>query len=276
MGFRYVLPVLSLLVLLIAPPVYADENLFEQLRNNPEPARRDDGGTESTASDTPWRIPDGLRLSPLPGTVPPLRTGYDTLALRYRPGDTPLLAYPSLRLILPPVEPVPDRAAVRLRTGPDTGEAAGTTPPGGVRYGRVETTKNVTAPFTNRFFVGIRWPGVSVGFHEPPYTLEFKYLKDPSDVTIVGLRLYHHAIPLHRTNYYWGLDLSRINFEGAVSEGDGTSTGLFFGFHREVAPHLSWSLDMGPYYIYLRDDATRLSADGLEFTITTGVNFELW
>ncbi|MFB6226787.1 MAG: hypothetical protein ABEH89_00490 [bacterium] len=115
-----------------------------------------------------------------------------------------------------------------------------------------------------------------MGFHEPPYSVEFKYLESSSEVSVRGFRLYHHVVPLTRANYYWGLDLSRIRFEGDLSGGRGTSTGVFFGVHRELAPYLSWRLDIGPYFIHLQDESTGISTNNTEFTVTTGLNLELW
>lgn len=259
-----------LLLTVLSTGATAADRIFESLRNQPPAASDRTPDTPSTPQDTQSET-DALRLDPILQVFPPLRSDTVLRILPDRTGDSP-----SLRLILPPGEDAPERSTPSRTKAPNTATRSETRP-GGIQYLREVSGRNVTGPFTNRFFVGIRWPGLSVGFHEPPYTVEFKHLNDsPSDITVTGVRLYHHFLPLQRTNYYWGLDLSRINFEGAVSEGDGTSTGLFFGVYREIAPNLSWSLDMGPYYIYLRDDETRISANGLEYTVTTGLIFEVW
>jgi hemolysin activation/secretion protein len=124
--------------------------------------------------------------------------------------------------------------------------------------------------------VGLRWPGVSVGVRDGPYTLELKHLRESSDISITGFRLYHHLLDVSQSNLYWGLDVSRISFQGDVSDGNGHSTGVYFGFQKQFANRLSWSLDLGPYYISLRDEQTNLTVDGFEFTMTTGLNLSLW
>jgi hypothetical protein len=130
--------------------------------------------------------------------------------------------------------------------------------------------------FAESFYFGLRWPGVSVGFREPPYTVEFKYLEDSNDVRITGLRLYHHLLRIEDNNLYWGADMARLSFEGAVSEGNGNSTGLFLGFEKRIVDRFTWSLDVGPYFIHLRDDPTNITQRGLEFTMTTGLNVALF
>lgn len=284
MSFRigWLLPLLLILLQLPVCPVGAtdDNRVFENLRNQPSPSEADnvsDTTHDSTTSETQFET-SPLRLDPIIQVTPPLRS--DTIVEIFHDSTlgTPPDRGPPLRLISPGEDSSDDTGTPERSADTPTKSSTRSLPgPPPIQHRRENVVGNATGPYTNRFFVGLRWPGVSVGIHEPPYTLEFKHLEDsPSDISITGLRLYHHVIPLRRANYYWGLDLSRVDFEGAVSEGKGTSTGLFFGFYREVAPHLSWSLDMGPYYIYLRDDATRLSASGLEYTVTTGLNVELW
>lgn len=258
-----------------ADPSAADEGFFERLRNNPTPHQ-----SERTSDSPSRKVDAGDTDPPSEKLLPPLRLDPFPVDLRYRSGES-LPVEPPLRLIAPPVgETDVDTRSTEHETGPvkpsTRADTAGsdTGPRIGGAHG--EPSANLTAPYNHRFFVGVRWPGVSVGFHEPPYSLELKYLEDSPEVKIIGLRLYHHVLPLEVTNYYWGVDLARFDFQGEVSEGDGTSTGVFLGFQRDVASHVSWSLDVGPYYIYLKDDSTRLSASGLEFTVTTGLNLELW
>lgn len=255
--------VLSLGLAFPLPSFSAPPDFFESLRNNPD---TEPSPTDPKAADT--RPRPSLRKTPPESedTGDVADTDPGPPSPEVRSSLEPNATDTAVRIVIPPSNGT-------LRSG-DTSSAAPS--PGksssrrsvdtGVRFSREGRA------FEQQFFVAMRWPGVSVGLRESPYTLEVKYLEEADDVKITGLRLYHHLLRVDATNVYWGLDLARVSFEGDVSEGTGNSTGLYAGFEKRLWGPFSWSLDLGPYYIHLRDDATNITAEGLEFTLTTGLN----
>lgn len=104
--------------------------------------------------------------------------------------------------------------------------------------------------------------------------MELKALHD-NDITILGGRVYHHALLFDSGNLYWTADASTVQFEGERSEGEGVSFGVAGGIEKFLGPRLSWKVDVGPYYTFLEDDATGIDEDGLEFVISTGLTFHV-
>lgn len=249
-----------------APALSASPKFFESLRNEPDtgPSR---GDTDSQRPE-PTSSPSLRKSRPDTGESRedhPSDSGRELPSPEVRSGGE---THPSVRVVIPP-------SNTTLRPGDTDSVSRRSTHQSSRAVDEAETGvwfSRAGRSFEDRFFVGMRWPGVSVGLRESPYTLELKHLEESDDVKITGVRLYHHLLRVDATNVYWGVDLSRVSFEGDVSEGTGNSTGLYAGFEKRLWNRFSWSVDIGPYYIHLRDDATNITADGLEFTLTTGLN----
>ncbi|MFB6355333.1 MAG: hypothetical protein ABEJ65_02320 [bacterium] len=123
--------------------------------------------------------------------------------------------------------------------------------------------------------VGLHYPGLSVGLRSHQYTFELKWLDD-SDISIVGGRFYHHVLPFQSGNFYWGLDVSQIDFEGDVSEGSGLSTGGLLGMQYRFGGSFSVNLDAGPYYIHLEDESSNLTVNNIQYVINSSINWHLF
>lgn len=237
------------------------DRFFESLRNNRSTVENSPSVDDTAPSDSP-----ALRQSDT-STSERSRKSSPENDLRLRPEINPGLFEEPLSPLVPKI----DTDARRLEQPQNR---------------RIIPKRRETDPFVkfdtrarafdDSFYIGLRWPGVSVGFRESPYTIEFKYLEDPNDVQITGLRLYHHLLRIESNNLYWGIDFARLSFEGSVSEGTGNSTGLYMGFEKRVMNRITWSLDVGPYFIHLRDDSTNITQEGLEFTMTSGLNVALF
>jgi hypothetical protein len=208
--------------------------------------------------------PTELRNRPTNGnqTSPADTTGVDG---KETPSDTPSRIKPPLRDFKP--DPDTPMALPELRSSdvePDT-DPADTEPAGRAAHG----------PGSRRTYqFGLQYPGVALGIRREDFSIELKALHD-EDITILGARVYQHSVYFDRTNLYWVMDGSTVQFEGDVSSGEGISMGLAGGIEHFLGPQLSWKVDVGPYYTFLEDESTGIDAGGLEFVVTTGLTLHV-
>jgi TolB-like protein len=128
----------------------------------------------------------------------------------------------------------------------------------------------------NNLVVGLHWPGFSIGYQPARNTtLEFR-AEANSDITVLGGRYNHHFYRFGKSNLYWGVQASHIDFVGEVSEGSGFLGGGFLGFEQYVSENFSVKGDVGTYMVTLEDDDTSVSVSGLGFSMVTGVAFHFW
>lgn len=128
----------------------------------------------------------------------------------------------------------------------------------------------------NNLVVGLHWPGFSIGYQpDRNVTLEFR-AEANSDITVLGGRYNYHFYHFGKSNIYWGLQASHIDFVGEVSEGTGLLGGGFLGFEQYVSDNFSVKGDVGSYMVSLEDDETSISVSGLGFSLVTGVALHFW
>ncbi|MFB6346791.1 MAG: hypothetical protein ABEK50_13685, partial [bacterium] len=125
--------------------------------------------------------------------------------------------------------------------------------------------------FEKTFFVGLHYPGASVGYRTSFYSSVELRGSASSDITVVGGRFNYRVIEFGSTNLFLGTQASHVSFVGEVSEGTGLLGGGFFGVQQYFSDYLSFRADFGSYVMTLEDEATGVSDTGLGFALNTGL-----
>jgi len=120
------------------------------------------------------------------------------------------------------------------------------------------------------FYVGLHYPGITLGYQGRGYTVELRG-SHQNDITVIGPRFSQNIYPFQDGNIYWGTDLFHVEFEDVIVEGNGKMAGLVGGLQTYLGRHLSFNVDGGPYFVKLDDDVSGVSVDGLEFVVNAGV-----
>lgn len=120
------------------------------------------------------------------------------------------------------------------------------------------------------FYVGLHFPGVTLGYQGNGYNLELRASRQ-DDITVVGPRFSQNIYPFQDGNVYWGTDLFHVEFEDVIVEGTGKMGGVVGGLETYLGQYLSFSVDGGPYYVQLEDELSGVEVDGLEFVVNAGV-----
>ena len=98
------------------------------------------------------------------------------------------------------------------------------------------------------------------------------YITD--DATIISPRLVG-LFDLPKTDLYefcyYGVEAGRVNFRGRVSRGGGTTAGCFVGIEKEIFKDIMLNVDVGPYWISIKDNQTGIRETGVDFVINSSV-----
>ncbi len=122
-------------------------------------------------------------------------------------------------------------------------------------------------------YLGLNYPGVSLGYQAGSYGLEFRGFSDlDGDILVYGLRGSHifHRFRNHRL--YLGAEVLYVEHESTITEGDGYIYGGFGGFRSYFTRRLAFNLDLGPYRVHLEDDPSGLDSSGIHYILNAGVS----
>ena len=123
------------------------------------------------------------------------------------------------------------------------------------------------------FAAGLNYPGLGFKyFLSDDYALEVKGQGQNGD-DVAGLRGYRYFRPDSKVFLFVGVEADYVRFRGAVGQGSGYGGEVFGGAEYFVAAHVGVQADIGPAYVSLRDAATALSADGIEYVMNVGINY---
>lgn len=125
--------------------------------------------------------------------------------------------------------------------------------------------------YEKSMYVGLHYPGASIGFRTSYASSVEIRGSSSSDITVLGARYNHRFYRFGSSNLFYGIQGSHIDFTGDVSEGTGLLGGGFFGFQQFFTPTMSFQADFGGYFISLEDDATGVTESGLGFALNTGL-----
>lgn len=123
------------------------------------------------------------------------------------------------------------------------------------------------------FCVGLNYPGLGMRyFLGNRLSLEIKGQHE-KDITVVGMRMNFYFKRQGAVLLFAGLEGDYLKFEGNVSEGSGYAGEVFLGGETFVAKGLSLQVDIGPAFIQVKDDDTKLKEDGVEIVTNIGINY---
>ena len=123
------------------------------------------------------------------------------------------------------------------------------------------------------FAAGLNYPGLGFKyFLSDDYALEARGQGQDGD-DVAGFRGYRYFRPDSRVFLFVGLEADYVRFRGAVGRGSGYGGEVFGGAEYIVAARVSVQADFGPAYVSLRDSATSVSADGIEYIMNVGINY---
>ena len=141
-----------------------------------------------------------------------------------------------------------------------------------------------------KFAIGIDYMGgeIDYGFKKV-WSAEFIFLIDKTSTDLgtlttfaPGLRVNRHFKTEQRLQYYAGFHGAYIN-SSLKSSGYSSSTheysttgeafGIYGGIQLYLLRRLSITLDMGPYYLLLKERTSQMTGNGLDFVINSAVKF---
>ena len=124
------------------------------------------------------------------------------------------------------------------------------------------------------FAVGLNTPGVGARyFLSDRFSLEAK-VQYQTDVSVFGFREYFYLNPgARKLNFLLGLENSFVSFKADNADGKGFFGEFYLGGEYFLTRRFSFQLDVGPGYVYLSDDSTKLTEKGLEFVANFGLNW---
>ena len=132
--------------------------------------------------------------------------------------------------------------------------------------------------------VGLAYTGILFrkGFKHD-YSAEAHYLFGQAaagdmDVSahVFGLRGYRHFRAGKRAQPYAGLEGGYIYAETRIQKGSGYEAGGFAGIEYYLSPRFSLGFDLGPYYVWYKEKDLGTSNGGVDFVLSTYVNFYIF
>lgn len=123
------------------------------------------------------------------------------------------------------------------------------------------------------FGVGLNYPGLGMRyFLSDGISVELKG-QVGDDIVIGGLRGYYYFTRDSKVLLFAGLEGDFVSFKGDESKGTGYVGELFVGGETFFVNSLSVQLDIGPAYIFLKDDDTSKDVSGVEYVANFSINF---
>jgi hypothetical protein len=126
---------------------------------------------------------------------------------------------------------------------------------------------------SGRWGIGLGTPYVGLKYGvKQHFSMELKGAYSEG-VGIGGIRGYVNFNPLDRTVYFVGGELDYIIFDtefmdGERLEGRGYVGGIFLGGELFFAKNISFSIDFGPYYLYIKDKAfSELFVESIDYVL---------
>lgn len=136
--------------------------------------------------------------------------------------------------------------------------------------------------------LGVSYTGAQLRYQiSPKYAAEFRYQYGEADSSygdvkaeVEGFRGYRF-IPYRRNlAWYLGAEIAHANAHtpggNRAYETQGFAAGGFAGLEYRVLPRLAIGMDIGPYFISLKEKQTQLTQTNLDFVINTALNFYLF
>ena len=115
------------------------------------------------------------------------------------------------------------------------------------------------------------------------WSAELHYLvgsADSNDGTVnsklIGTRGYRHFRVDHRLQFYTGLGFDFASADSISIKSNGYLSGGFVGTEYYIFPRLSLGLDLGAYYLSLKDKNSSISDSGIDFILNTFLNFYIF
>ncbi|MFP4687279.1 MAG: hypothetical protein ACLFN5_04125 [bacterium] len=123
----------------------------------------------------------------------------------------------------------------------------------------------------NSIYLAFNYPGVGLGWSGINHSVELKGYFDGTNWGF-GPRFNYHWGHFDRGTFYLGFEYLNINFEGEISEGDGTMAGVVQGIELYFEDNTSLKLDVGPHQVSLEDDASMVAEEGWDVVLNIGLN----
>ena len=115
------------------------------------------------------------------------------------------------------------------------------------------------------------------------YSAEFHYLfgfagssDDDVSAHVFGLRGYRHFRTDKRLQPYAGIESAYILAKTRILSSSGYALGGFAGVEYYITRRFSIGLDMGPYYVWIKEKDIGASGGGVDFVLSTFVNFYIF
>lgn len=124
------------------------------------------------------------------------------------------------------------------------------------------------------FFLGINYPGVSVGYRSGGHSLSLRWFSE-NDINIIGSRYKGDLFEFREGRLFWALDVYRPEFTSEFSQGKGYMLGVVGGTEILIDKKILFTTDIGPHWVRLEDEETGLKQKGIEFVVNFGFNIYL-
>jgi len=94
-----------------------------------------------------------------------------------------------------------------------------------------------------------------------------------SGITVIGGRSYYNWNPERRTVIYCGVEMDYVTFDTEGISGSGYVGYAFVGGEHFITKRLTFTLDIGPAFIVLKENKFKLNVQGIEYVFNLGINF---
>ena len=93
---------------------------------------------------------------------------------------------------------------------------------------------------------------------------------------VMGARGYRHFRTDRRLQLFAGVEADYVTAKSQNLKSSGYLAGAFGGVEYYILPRLSIGLDLGPYYLSLKEKDLAVSESGLDFILNTFLNFYIF
>ncbi len=145
---------------------------------------------------------------------------------------------------------------------------------------RLNLQDGTTAP-REKLSIGVNYIGAQVRWtFTSRWAMEFRFQTGKAEsnygdinAVVGGVRGYRTFKEGNHLAFYWGPELAAVHAE---SESGGYSThgfavGAFGGLRYRLSKRFSFETDLGPYFIHLQEDRTRISSTNLDFVLNSAI-----
>lgn len=125
-----------------------------------------------------------------------------------------------------------------------------------------------------RWSVGLNFPGIGAKYSPwENLALELR-LQGEQNVFVLEPRFYRYFLSAYGIRVFAGLAGDVVSFTGEVSRGQGWGGEVFAGGEYFFLPAFALQIDLGPAWIYLRDQSTGIVAGGSpEWVLNLGLSW---